>query len=77
MKNRKCQPMLTTRSVFARDIEVRQEIEAYVAALKSYPDRFADNPSISFQQHLSSVVASQLCAERRNPISPGRSTSAA
>lgn len=44
--------------------EVREEIEAFVVAVNSYPDRFARNPSLTFHQHLFSVVATQSAGKR-------------
>jgi hypothetical protein len=38
-----------------REHEVQQEIDSFLRALSSYPDRFAREPSLSFQQHLSSI----------------------
>jgi hypothetical protein len=40
----------------AREHEVQQEIESFLQALSSYPDRFAREPYLSFRQHLSSIV---------------------
>jgi hypothetical protein len=33
-----------------------REIERFLRALSSYPDRFAREPHLSFQQHFSSIV---------------------
>jgi hypothetical protein len=41
----------------AREREVRQEIENFLNALSSYPDRFARDPYISFEEHLFIVTA--------------------
>lgn len=35
-----------------REGEVRREIETFLLALSSYPDRFAREPYLSFEQHL-------------------------
>ena len=35
---------------------VRAEMQTFLAALVSYPDRFAVNPRISFEQHLGSLM---------------------
>ena len=35
---------------------VRAEMQAFLAALASYPDRFAANPRISFEQHWGSLI---------------------
>ena len=40
----------------AREHEVQREIDSFLQALSSYPDRFAREPYLSFQQHLSSIV---------------------
>jgi len=39
-----------------REREVQQEIDSFLRAVSSYPDRFAREPYLSFQQHLSSIV---------------------
>jgi len=39
----------------AREHEVQQEIDSFLRALSSYLDRFAREPYLSFQQHLSSI----------------------
>jgi hypothetical protein len=36
----------------SREQEVKQEIENFLNALSSYPDRFAQEPRLSFQEHL-------------------------
>jgi hypothetical protein len=41
----------------ARQREVRKEIENFVNALSSYPDCFARNPYLSFEQHLFRIVS--------------------
>ena len=35
-----------------REYEVRREIDSFLRAVSSYPDRFAREPYLSFQQHL-------------------------
>jgi hypothetical protein len=40
----------------AREREAQKEIDSFLRALNSYPDRFAREPYLSFQQHLSSIV---------------------
>ncbi len=51
MKTKKHQPS----RVSERDVQ--QEIDNFLRALSSYPDRFAHEPYLSFQQHLSRVLA--------------------
>lgn len=41
----------------ARESEAQQEINSFLRAIHSYPDRFAREPYLSFQQHLSSIVS--------------------
>jgi hypothetical protein len=41
---------------FTRDQDAEQEIDSFLRALRSYPDRFVREPSLSFRQHLSSIV---------------------
>jgi hypothetical protein len=36
--------------------EVQREIDSFLRAVSSYPDRFAREPYLSFRQHLSSIV---------------------
>jgi hypothetical protein len=36
--------------------DAQREIDSFLRALDSYPDRFAREPYLSFQQHLSSIV---------------------
>ena len=40
-----------------REPAVQNEIDTFLNALDSYPERFARNPLLSFEQHLFSVVA--------------------
>jgi hypothetical protein len=39
-----------------REGDAQREIDSFLRALSSYPDRFAREPYLSFQQHLSSIV---------------------
>jgi hypothetical protein len=56
MKSRKQATHTLHVSDAARERDVQQEIDSFVRALSSYPDRFAREPYLSFQQHLSSIV---------------------
>jgi len=56
MKTRKQATHTLHVSAAARERDVQQEIDSFVRALSSYPDRFAREPYLSFQQHLSSIV---------------------
>ena len=49
----------------SREQEVKQEIENFLHALSSYPDRFAREPRLSFHEHLFNIeTASQQLAGR-------------
>jgi hypothetical protein len=40
----------------AQERGVQRDIDRFLRALSSYPDRFAREPHLSFQQHFSSLV---------------------
>lgn len=61
MKSRKQRPMVGLSDA-ARDQEVQQEIDAFLQALSSYPDRFAREPYLSFEQYLCSITTSAQAA---------------
>ncbi|HXM64801.1 MAG TPA: hypothetical protein VN950_28315 [Terriglobales bacterium] len=42
-----------------REHNVQREIDSFLRAINSYPDRFAREPYLSFQQHLSSIVTAE------------------
>jgi hypothetical protein len=44
--------------------EVLLEIQSFLQALDSYPDRFSREPKISFEQHLCSLVAAGQAVSR-------------
>jgi hypothetical protein len=47
--------------------QVLMEVQSFLQALASYPDRFAKEPKLSFEQHLCSLVtATQNESRRRN-----------
>jgi hypothetical protein len=57
----------TALSDAAREREVRREIAHFLNALSSYPDRFARDPYVSFEEHLFLVGTTPVPAtgERR------------
>jgi hypothetical protein len=57
MKTQKYQPERLNAAEAIRRQEVQQEIENYLLALSSYPERFANDPYVSFEQHLYSMMA--------------------
>jgi hypothetical protein len=68
MKNSKRRPRSSGVCRAADKRDVQYEIKMFLSALGSYPDRFAREPNLSFEQHLFRVVAtSQVAAggERR------------
>lgn len=42
-----------------RDLEVRQEIEQFLHALNSYPDRVQQEPHLSFHEHMFQIAISE------------------
>lgn len=48
-----------------RQREVQREIETFLRALSSYPDRFARNPYLSFEQHFFSIAGTSQSIEPR------------
>jgi hypothetical protein len=57
MKTRKHRSVTVGAADARREREVRREIETFFRALSSYPDRFARNPYLSFEQHLFSIAS--------------------
>jgi hypothetical protein len=55
MKTKKHQG-IDSRVAEVRERDAQREIDSFLRALSSYPDRFAREPYLSFQQHLSSIV---------------------
>jgi hypothetical protein len=44
-------------SELERQLEVRREIDTFLRAVNSYPEHFAREPYVSFEQHLFSITA--------------------
>jgi len=55
MKAKAMQPQSQSRS--AENEIVRVEIRAFLAALGSYPDGFAANPGLTFEEHRAKLTA--------------------
>jgi len=49
-----------------RDLEVRQEIQQFLQALNSYPDRVQREPELSFHEHMFRIAISEQVAEERD-----------
>jgi hypothetical protein len=45
--------------------QVRREIQSFLRALHSYPERFSKDPGITFEEYCSSLVALQTDPRRR------------
>jgi len=57
MSRKKCQS-ITLPSNENTDA-ARQEIDHFLQALNSYPDRFAHDPCLSFEKHLFSIMTTE------------------
>jgi len=57
MRTKKYHPIALGASEATRERDVRQEIDNFLQALSSYPDRFAREPHLSFAQHLFRISA--------------------
>ena len=64
MKNSKRRPSASGVGRAARERDVQHEIKNFLSALVSYPDRFAVEPELSFEQHLFRLVAASQMASR-------------
>jgi len=45
--------------------QVRREIQSFLRALHSYPDRFIKNPGITFEEHHIGMVRAATTSSRR------------
>ena len=52
-------------SSLSADEQVRWEIQNFLEALKSYPDRAAKEPDVTFEQHLYALVSPRQAVPRR------------
>lgn len=59
MSSKKYRPIMTGFNEATREQEVRREIQNFLLALNSYPERFAHNPCLSFEQYLYNIMASE------------------
>jgi hypothetical protein len=62
MKSRKRREARFGIAAGSRERAIRGEMKSFLLALSSYPDRFARDPYISFEQHLFSIVAAHRSA---------------
>jgi hypothetical protein len=42
---------------FKREHQAQQEIDTFLKAISSYPESFAHNPNLSFEEHLFTITA--------------------
>jgi hypothetical protein len=57
MSSRKYRPITSGFAEASREQEVRREIDNFLRALNSYPERFVHNPCLSFEQYLCKIMA--------------------
>ena len=55
--SKKYRPITAGFTDATRQVEVRREIDNFLLALNSYPERFADDPCLSFEEYLCSIMA--------------------
>lgn len=65
MKSRMYRHVQPRESFQLRNAQVRREMQGFLRAIDSYPDRFAKEPKVSFEQHLFSLVAAAGKADSR------------
>jgi hypothetical protein len=56
MRTKRHRPIAVGESETVRQLEARREIDTFLRALNSYPERFAREQDLSFEQHLSSIT---------------------
>jgi hypothetical protein len=68
MKTNSSEASTTGARDHARQRGVQREIDRFLRALSSYPDRFAREPHLSFQQHFSSIATADcsICDDERH-----------
>jgi hypothetical protein len=49
----------------SENAQVRREIQSFLQALHSYPDRFAQDPRITFEEHHVGLVRAAIAESRR------------
>jgi hypothetical protein len=56
MRTKKYRPITLGLTDQTREREVQREIDNFLLALDSYPKRFADDPGLSFEEYLYSLM---------------------
>ncbi len=76
----KHRPMALGLRDSAHEREVQREIENFRKALTSYPDHFAHDPRLSFEEHLFRLAAQanreEIAAEDKKPAALSRQLAA-
>ena len=49
----------------SENAQVRKEIENFLQAVRSYPDRFARDPRVTFEEHHGGLVRAAMTESRR------------
>jgi hypothetical protein len=57
MRSNRIQAVSPVLAELKREHQAQQEIENFLKAIKSYPESFAHDPSLSFEEHLFTVIA--------------------
>jgi hypothetical protein len=60
MRTKKYRPITLGLTDDTREREVQREIDSFLIALQSYPQRFADDPGLSFEEYLFSLMSSEM-----------------
>jgi len=65
MKSKMQHHVQPRENVLHRNEQVSEEIQKFLSAVDSYPDRVAKEPGLSFRRHLSSLFATSPNAKPR------------
>src|SRR5579862_524971 len=64
-QERLVRPVRTADRRISGNAQVRREIQSFLHALRSYPDRFAKEPHITFEEHHGGLARAASEASRR------------
>ena len=57
MRNTRIQALTTSLAEVKQQYQAEQEIQNFLKAMHSYPERFAQDPKLSFEDHLFTITA--------------------
>jgi hypothetical protein len=57
MRSNKIQTVTPSLSAVKQEYQAEKEIQNFLKAMHSYPERFAQNPALSFEDHLFTITA--------------------